>query len=301
MSPLASIRSCLFAGVGCCSLVAVASAATWPLACQARVPYVNGDTWTFQALAGNGMGSYTFAWDFGDGGTSTEQNPSHTYTATGNYPAVLTVMDANVPPETCRDTVLVFVGIAYDPPCMASANVRWATAPMSVAFSANPVFVGGEPGSTWSWSFGNGETSDLQSPSETYPAPGTYWAVATAHTPYGSFNCFPTVRVSALGDEAVGVDPPALEELRLDAARPNPFRTMTFIAYRIPRPGRVRLTIADTNGRIVSELANDYRSIGPNIAIWQGRDAAGHRVPPGVYFARLEYEGGSRTKRVVRL
>ncbi|MBO4204719.1 ThuA domain-containing protein [Micromonospora echinofusca] len=46
----------------------------------------------------------TYAWTFGDGGTSTEANPSHTYTTAGNYTAQLTVADpqgrtavANVP------------------------------------------------------------------------------------------------------------------------------------------------------------------------------------------------------------
>ena len=33
----------------------------------------------------------SWSWDFGDGTTSTEQNPTHTYTAAGNYTVVLTV------------------------------------------------------------------------------------------------------------------------------------------------------------------------------------------------------------------
>lgn len=36
-----------------------------------------------------------FVWDFGDGTTSTDTNPSHTYTADGNYTITLTVTDAN--------------------------------------------------------------------------------------------------------------------------------------------------------------------------------------------------------------
>ncbi len=35
-----------------------------------------------------------FAWDFGDGGTSTEQNAKHTYTAAGNYTAKCTATDS---------------------------------------------------------------------------------------------------------------------------------------------------------------------------------------------------------------
>ncbi|WP_206319364.1 PQQ-dependent sugar dehydrogenase [Actinacidiphila epipremni] len=39
-------------------------------------------------------GSLTYTWDFGDGATSTAANPGHTYTAVGNYTAVLTVTNA---------------------------------------------------------------------------------------------------------------------------------------------------------------------------------------------------------------
>jgi PKD repeat protein len=38
-------------------------------------------------------GPWTFAWDFGDGNKSTEQNPVHTYDKVGEYTATLTVTD----------------------------------------------------------------------------------------------------------------------------------------------------------------------------------------------------------------
>jgi PKD repeat protein len=38
-------------------------------------------------------GPFTFKWDFGDGATSTEQNPVHTYDKVGEYTATLTVAD----------------------------------------------------------------------------------------------------------------------------------------------------------------------------------------------------------------
>ena len=40
-------------------------------------------------------GPVTLAWDFGDGATSTEANPTHTYTTAGNYTATLTVTNAD--------------------------------------------------------------------------------------------------------------------------------------------------------------------------------------------------------------
>jgi len=38
-------------------------------------------------------GPWTYAWDFGDGAKSTEQNPMHTYEKVGEYTATLTVTD----------------------------------------------------------------------------------------------------------------------------------------------------------------------------------------------------------------
>jgi hypothetical protein len=47
----------------------------------------------FFGSATGGKQPYTWYWDFGDQQTSPEQNPSHTYTATGGYTVVLTVTD----------------------------------------------------------------------------------------------------------------------------------------------------------------------------------------------------------------
>ncbi len=49
---------------------------------------VDGYQVAFTALATN---ANTYAWDFGDGETSTEQNPTHTYTQSGKYTVTLTV------------------------------------------------------------------------------------------------------------------------------------------------------------------------------------------------------------------
>ncbi len=47
----------------------------------------------FVGHAIGGDGTITYGWSFGDGESSTDQNPSHTYTAAGRYRAVLTVTD----------------------------------------------------------------------------------------------------------------------------------------------------------------------------------------------------------------
>src|SRR5439155_26907242 len=78
------------------------------LACQARASYpysqppVRVD---FQALVANGVVPLGFHWDFGDGGSSTEQNPSHEYAQSGIYAVLLGVPHAGAAQEGCPDTL----------------------------------------------------------------------------------------------------------------------------------------------------------------------------------------------------
>jgi PKD repeat protein len=67
-----------------------------PLSCDVGGPY-SGETGSpvqFTGSATGGTPPYTWAWQFGDGATSTSQNPTHTYTAPGVYPVKLTVTDS---------------------------------------------------------------------------------------------------------------------------------------------------------------------------------------------------------------
>jgi PKD repeat protein len=61
----------------------------------------------FTASPSGGTPPYSYKWDFGDGGTSTEQNPSHTYTKAGDYVVTCTVRDSMVSQSTAEITIKV--------------------------------------------------------------------------------------------------------------------------------------------------------------------------------------------------
>jgi PKD repeat protein len=52
-----------------------------------------GDTIRFNPDVSGGFAPYSFAWDFGDGSTSTDQYPTHAYNSKGSYTVTLKVTD----------------------------------------------------------------------------------------------------------------------------------------------------------------------------------------------------------------
>ncbi|NYT07308.1 MAG: PKD domain-containing protein, partial [Methanomicrobiales archaeon] len=95
-------------------------------------------------------------WEFGDGATSTEQNPAHTYTGVGNYTVNLTVENLCGTDETSG----VIIVICREPVAGFVADPDSGYAPLDVQFtdtSQNNV-------TSWSWEFGDGATSTEQNP-----------------------------------------------------------------------------------------------------------------------------------------
>jgi len=112
----------------------------------------------------------SWAWDFGDAGTSDLQNPSHIFSPGGPHDVTLTVTDAN----TASNSVTHTVTINRDP----STEFGWQCNALECIFtdtSTDPD--GDETIASWAWDFGDGGTSDLQNPSHTFSSSGTYEVV----------------------------------------------------------------------------------------------------------------------------
>jgi PKD repeat protein len=128
------------------------------------------------AFADQSTGSPTsWSWDFGDGGSSTQQNPQHTYAVAGTYSVKLTATNAA---GSSSKTKIVTVSQG-DPP---TADFSFQVTGLSVVFADQST---GSP-TAWSWDFGDGSKSTQQSPSHTYTKAGTYAVVLTASNAAGS-------------------------------------------------------------------------------------------------------------------
>ncbi len=82
---------------------------------------------------------------------------------------------------------------------------------------------------------------------------------------------------------------------------PTPFNPRTTVKYTGPSRGHVSVRVFDTHGALVATLFNGERNAGAYSIDWDGRttDAAG--AASGVYFARIEHNGATRTKKMVLL
>jgi PKD repeat protein len=144
----------------------VTGGSTCTLACTATVPATGtvGSPVTFASTAtpSNCTGSPTFAWTFGDGQTSTQQNPSHTFASAGTY-------------------AWTFAATVQGVTCTRSGSVTISS--------------GG--GTAYAWTFGDGQSSAQQSPSHTYASPGTYtWSMTAT---WNGKSCSKTGTVTAGG------------------------------------------------------------------------------------------------------
>lgn len=88
-----------------------------------------------------------------------------------------------------------------------------------------------------------------------------------------------------------------------EGAYPNPFNPKTTLRFALATAGPVHLTVYDLSGRRVRQLLGGEKSLpaGQHEIVWDGLDAAGDRLPSGVYFSRLDADGLSQTHKLVLL
>ena len=136
----------------------------------------------FTDLSTDPSGTITsWNWSFGDGGTSTLQNPSHTYGAVGIYNAVLVVTSST----GCADSIKHVVSVNPIPTVLFSADSLAGCAPLCVDFADNTTISAGGL-STWLWNFGNGGgTATTQNAVYCYTSPGTFTVSLTVTSDSG--------------------------------------------------------------------------------------------------------------------
>lgn len=82
---------------------------------------------------------------------------------------------------------------------------------------------------------------------------------------------------------------------------PNPFSQATEFSFEMRKTGTAGISIYNLKGQLVRTLSEGNFGKGTHTLSWDGTDNAGSRVALGVYFARLEADGKTLTRKVVRI
>lgn len=124
---------------------------------------------TDQTTPSNGITQWQ--WEFGDGGTSSTQNPEYTYSDTGYFDVQLISFN-----NGCADTTIIEDYIHVLPP-IAKFKIL-----SNCIYRSRRTFADSSIGAdTWLWNFGDGNTSTQQNPVHDYDSSGIYTITLTVH------------------------------------------------------------------------------------------------------------------------
>lgn len=124
-----------------------------------------GLTFNFTSQASN-AGSHL--WNFGDGNTSNQINPTHTYAAAGNYTVTLTISNGVCTPANSSQNVTASLAPVSSFTVSASTGCAPFTTTFNNTSANNPTVI------QWQFQGGNPETSSLANPTVLYQNPGSY-------------------------------------------------------------------------------------------------------------------------------
>lgn len=251
-------------------------------------------TFNFQDLSAGNPTSWF--WDFGDGNTSTEQNPTHTYLQAGFYNVELEITNAEGCVSTYLMIVLVDDDIFYNGNCQALF--------LPVFNGLEITFINLSIGEVVSaeWDFGDGGTSTELSPTYTYAEPGSYDVLLTTTTAEG---CQSSFSITLNLDEANFHGNSAAAAMAVTSSEevntttelkifPNPVQTSLQVRFTSLDNGNTTLRLFDANGKLV-QVQDLQRVSGLNQAA-----LSVHALPTGYYLLQLQHDSSVQTVRFIK-
>ena len=137
----------------------------------------------------------SWSWNFGDGTVSTQQNPVKRFTVAGTYTVMLTVSNG-----TASSTMSHSISVAPSAPAVPNVVAAFDWTPATPNQGGSVQFSDRSTGSpvAWSWSFGDGATSNVENPAHTFAGPGNYTVTLTATNSVSSSTATHVVNVAVV-------------------------------------------------------------------------------------------------------
>ena len=218
----------------------------------------------------------SYVWTFGDGGSSTNLNPSYTYSKAGVYQVKLTARSAAGCTATTVDTItsLAITSSAF--------NVHFQGWRRDSFDAVDPT------GSTYTWYFGDSTIAYGKKAYHEYANSGKYKVTLIVTNANGcSSTTTQTVTVNLTGIEEASKENVSISVF------PNPFKTQTNVVYTLKQNSSVEIDAYDINGKRVAHVENSMQPSGEHNYIFNGS-------VPGTYFIKMTIDGQSYVNRVVQ-
>ncbi|WP_285892324.1 PKD domain-containing protein [Chitinophaga horti] len=130
-------------------------------------------------------GATSYTWDLGNGATSTELNPSASYTTPGTYTIKLTAKGAA---GTDDEVKTAYVTVYKNPVADFTLDNNKGCLPVAVKFATDKSSAGDGSISSYAWDFGDGAPGIGASPAHTYTFAQTYTVSLTVKNNHGCSN-----------------------------------------------------------------------------------------------------------------
>lgn len=216
------------------------------------------------------------SWDFGDGDTSSQNSPTHTYAGPGIYTVCQIALDSCGNDTFCSD-----ITVTCAPP---TSGFGYQMLGMQVDF--NDLSSTMASLSSWHWEFGDGDTSNQQNPSHIYASPGTFQVCLEVEDACGTDNHCEIIDLNVVG---------VAEELSSEPRLwPQPAADALHVLLAGQQGNAVEFAILDLEGRLVKRV-NEWASDDT----WEMQLEVGE-LPAGMYLLRLEGPGLSRVLRFAK-
>lgn len=199
-------------------------------------------------------------WNFGDGITSTERNPSHRYTTAGVY----TVTMQNITSYGYTRTATITEAVRI----YQRVDAAFTVAPLSGPAPLQVAFLDQSTGdiTQWQWNFGDGATSTERNPTHLYTTPGAYQVVLSVFGPGGTDTIIRQNLVTVLAPPTITPTPTPVP-----TATPTPTATP-------PAPAVTGVEPTSDNGLLQMTVTVHGSGFAPTTQVYFGEHLAGSVV-----------------------
>jgi PKD repeat protein len=236
-------------------------------------------------------------WEFGDGNTSREPNPTHTYAYNGVFFVRLTVRSGDCT-HTMSMVLFIDPSALYDDDCKALFLPVLFVDSLQIAFRN----LSSSDAIGFRWDFGDGTTSTEFAPIHTYREKKIYTVTLTITTANGCSNTFRAIINLGTQDftgnpayrtlETTGTnDVEVLQQLKL---YPNPVKNELNLSFTAPAAGDYQIQIFSLEGKLLQQRRENML-IGNNVL-----QLPTDQLSAGMYLLRLQSEGQTTSLRFIK-